>query len=67
MSATIDNKLFRYYFAEDEVDNFLKKKNFYKKWMEEVDRYHQSIEERERDDEFEGNISVPDEEERIYR
>lgn len=23
MSATIDNKLFQYYFAEDEIDNFM--------------------------------------------
>lgn len=23
MSATIDNKLFKYYFAEDEIDNFM--------------------------------------------
>lgn len=25
MSATIDNRLFQYYFAEDEVDNFMKR------------------------------------------
>jgi hypothetical protein len=31
MSATIDNKLFRYYFAADHIDNILTEENFYKK------------------------------------
>lgn len=31
MSATIDNELFRYYFAEDHINNLLKEENFYKK------------------------------------
>ncbi len=31
MSATIDNELFRYYFAADHIDNILKEENFYKK------------------------------------
>jgi len=33
MSATIDNKLFQYYFAEDEIDNFMKRENFYKRFI----------------------------------
>ncbi len=31
MSATIDNELFRYYFASDHIDGILKDENFYKK------------------------------------
>lgn len=31
MSATIDNNLFRYYFASDHIDNILTEENFYKK------------------------------------
>ena len=31
MSATIDNELFRYYFASDHIDNILTSENFYKK------------------------------------
>jgi len=31
MSATIDNDLFRYYFASDHVDNILSEGNFYSK------------------------------------
>ena len=30
MSATIDNELFRYYFASDHIDNILTSENFYK-------------------------------------
>lgn len=33
MSATIDNKLFQYYFAQDEIDNFMTRENFYKKFI----------------------------------
>jgi HrpA-like RNA helicase len=29
MSATIDNNLFRQYFANDHIDRFLNKENFY--------------------------------------
>lgn len=31
MSATIDNELFRYYFAADHIDKLLTEQNFYKK------------------------------------
>lgn len=31
MSATIDNELFRYYFASDHIDGILRDENFYKK------------------------------------
>jgi HrpA-like RNA helicase len=31
MSATIDNELFKYYFASDHIDNILNEQNFYKK------------------------------------
>jgi hypothetical protein len=31
MSATIDNDLFRYYFASDHIDNILSQENIYKK------------------------------------
>ena len=31
MSATIDNDLFRYYFAADQIDNVLTEENFYKR------------------------------------
>jgi HrpA-like RNA helicase len=31
MSATIDNELFRYYFASDHIDSILSQQNFYKK------------------------------------
>lgn len=31
MSATIDNDLFRYYFAADHIDNILHEENFYKR------------------------------------
>ena len=34
MSATIDNELFRYYFAADHVDNILSDGNFYTKIIE---------------------------------
>lgn len=34
MSATIDNELFRYYFASDHIDGFMKEDNFYKKIIE---------------------------------
>jgi HrpA-like RNA helicase len=34
MSATIDNELFRYYFASDHIDEFRKEDNFYKKIIE---------------------------------
>jgi hypothetical protein len=37
MSATIDNKLFQYYFAEDEVDNFMNRENYYKKYIRIVE------------------------------
>lgn len=37
MSATIDNKLFQYYFAEDEVDNFMSRENYYKKYIRIVE------------------------------
>lgn len=33
MSATIDNKLFQYYFAEDEIDDFMNRENYYKKFI----------------------------------
>lgn len=33
MSATIDNKLFQYYFAEDEIDSFMTRENFYKRFI----------------------------------
>jgi hypothetical protein len=33
MSATIDNRLFKYYFASDHIDNILYEENFYKKVM----------------------------------
>lgn len=33
MSATIDNKLFQYYFAEDEIDSFMNRENYYKKFI----------------------------------
>jgi hypothetical protein len=29
MSATIDNELFRYYFAADHIDSILQEENFY--------------------------------------
>jgi HrpA-like RNA helicase len=29
MSATIDNDLFRYYFAEDHIDKFIETENYY--------------------------------------
>ena len=32
MSATIDNRLFQYYFAKDEVDTFMERENYYKKY-----------------------------------
>jgi HrpA-like RNA helicase len=31
MSATIDNELFRFYFASDHIDNILSEENFYKR------------------------------------
>lgn len=34
MSATIDNELFRYYFASDHIDTFMTEDNFYKKIIE---------------------------------
>lgn len=33
MSATIDNKLFQYYFAQDEIDNFMHRENYYKRFI----------------------------------
>ena len=33
MSATIDNRLFQYYFAKDEVDTFMERENYYKKYI----------------------------------
>ena len=33
MSATIDNDLFRYYFADDEIDGFMERENHYKRFM----------------------------------
>jgi HrpA-like RNA helicase len=34
MSATIDNELFRFYFASDHIDNILREENFYKKILQ---------------------------------
>ena len=34
MSATIDNELFKFYFASDHIDSFMKNDNFYKQIIE---------------------------------
>lgn len=36
MSATLDNNLFRQYFASDHIDRFLNKENFYMQKMSKV-------------------------------
>lgn len=45
MSATIDNDLFRYYFASDHIDNILTEENFYKKIImsKQIKKQNQSI------------------------
>ena len=43
MSATIDNSLFKYYFAEDHVDKFMKEENFYVKVLRRVREKEQRI------------------------
>jgi hypothetical protein len=53
MSATIDNELFRFYFASDHIDNFMKEDNFYKKIIEV-----QEWEKAKNDDELEEEICV---------
>ena len=41
MSVTIDNELFRYYFASNHIDQFMKEENFYKKIIE-LEEYEKS-------------------------
>jgi HrpA-like RNA helicase len=56
MSATIDNELFRYYFAADHIDNILSEQNFYKKVIlaqQKAKRPHRAGDEEEDDDEVE--------------
>ena len=60
MSATIDNELFRYYFASDHIDNLLTEENFYKKIMRAKVEHRQQ---RMRD---EDNESDSQEDEKIY-
>lgn len=51
MSATIDNKLFQYYFAEDEIDSFMVRENFYKRYIkieeEEAAKFRQEDEDED--------------------
>lgn len=42
MSATINNDLFRYYFADDEVDNFMQRENHYRKFLRAQDQKAQA-------------------------
>lgn len=50
MSATIDNELFRYYFASDHIDKFMEEDNFYKKIIE-LEEYEKAKDDDDSSDE----------------